>query len=209
MFTGIVETVAEVLAVEDGERSRRLVIAYRRLTPRLAVGRSVAVDGVCLTVVSVRRDRFSVDVGAETLRRTTLDQLSRGARVNLERSLRVDQQLDGHIMQGHVDGVGTVARIEPEGASKWMEVTVPQHLMPYLVEKGSVALDGVSLTVARLRGDGFAVSLVPYTLAATTLGEKRIGDVVNVEVDILAKYVERLLAVHLQRARGSIDAPTL
>ncbi len=209
MFTGIVEGVAEVAAVEDGDRSRRLVIRDPHVTPRLTIGSSIAVDGVCLTVTEVQDDRFTVDVSAETLRRTTLDKLSRGARVNLERPLRVDQRLGGHIMQGHVDGIGKVARIEPEGASRWMEVTVPRQLMPYMVEKGSVALDGVSVTVARLSGDTFAVSLIPYTLAATTLGEKRIGDAVNVEVDILAKYVERLLGIHLERARGSIGAPTL
>jgi len=209
VFSGIVESVAEVVGIGEGDQSRRLTIRDEKVTSGLAVGSSVAVDGVCFTVVQVSSDRFVIDVVAETLRRTTLGKFSRGARVNLERPLRADQHLGGHIMHGHVDGIGLVARIEPEGTSRWVEVTIPPRLAPYLVEKGSVAVDGVSLTVARLTKNGFAVSLIPHTLVATTLGEKHVGDAVNIEVDILAKYVERLLVAHLEIARGSNDGSTL
>src|SRR6266849_2037164 len=204
MFTGIVESVGIVVAVEDGEGAPRLIILGRQVTSDLRIGGSVAVDGVCLTVVEFVEDRFTVNVGAETLRRTTLGRLSTGARVNLERPLRMDQRLGGHLVQGHVDGVGVIGKIQPEGAARWMEVVAPHSLRPYVVEKGSVAVDGVSLTVARPTSDGFAVSLIPHTLAATALGEKRVGEVVNIEVDIIAKYVQRFVAAYLKTARGAV-----
>ncbi len=198
MFTGIVETVGEVLTVENGHQSCRLTIRSPRFIPNMAVGSSIAVDGVCLTVVQVRGDRFSVDVGPETLRCTTLGSVSGGVQVNLEPPLRLDQLLGGHLVQGHVDGVGTLTQIIPDGDARWVEIALPHSLRAYVVEKGSVAIDGVSLTVARVTTDGFVVSLIPHTLAVTTLGTQRVGDRVNVEVDIMAKYVERLLAPHLR-----------
>ncbi len=194
MFTGLVEEVGEVLAVRRGNQSRRLTIRSRLVASDVRIGGSVAVDGVCLTAVDVRAGRISVDVVAETLRRTTLGALAPGIPVNLERPVRADQRLGGHVVQGHVDGVGTIVSTRAEGEGVWMGITVSPTLRKYLVEKGSVAVHGVSLTVAALRRRGFAVSLIPHTLAVTTLGRKRPRDEVNIEVDILAKYVERLMA---------------
>jgi riboflavin synthase len=163
------------------------------------VGESIAVSGVCLTMAAVDADTFTADLAAETLRRTTLGALRPGDPVNLERPLRLDQRLGGHVVQGHVDGVGSVTAVRPEGDGRWMEIAPPAALMPYLVEKGSVAVDGVSLTIAGLGREVFAVALIPHTLEVTTLGRRRSGDQVNLEVDILAKYVERLLEGVRQR----------
>jgi riboflavin synthase len=194
MFTGIIEEMGEVVALEGGPDGARLRVRVGSLLADARVGESIAVSGVCLTIVETDGRTFSADLAAETLRRTTLGALRPGDRVNLERPLRLDQRLGGHIVQGHVDGVGTVAAVTPEGDGIWMEIEPPPSLLPYLVEKGSVAMDGVSLTVARLlEGGRFAVALIPHTLAVTTLGALRPGDRVNLEADILAKHVERLL----------------
>src|SRR2546422_10662285 len=154
MFTGIVEGVGEVLAVGQSPDVRRLTIRSSQITAESAVGGSIAVDGVCLTVVEVRGARLRVDVGAETLRRTTLETLVPGHRVNLERPLRLDSRLGGHLVQGHVDDVGTIMRIAPEGETRWMEIRVAGNLRVYIVEKGSIAVDGISLTVARVMNKG-------------------------------------------------------
>ena len=209
MFTGIVEGVGEVLAVERSADVRRLTIRSSQVISEFAVGGSIAVDGVCLTIVEVGGDRLRVDVGAETLRRSTLKTLVPGHRVNLERPLRLDSRLGGHLVQGHVDDVGTIMRIRPEGETRWMEIRVPQNLSAYVVDKGSIAVDGISLTVARVTNEGFAVSLIPHTLAATTIGSKRAGDDVNIEVDIVAKYIARLAAAHLDSIRRSVDDRTI
>jgi riboflavin synthase len=164
------------------------------------VGDSISVSGVCLTIVEIGAEgagefagEISADLAAETLRRTTLGGLRAGDRVNLERPLRFDQRLGGHVVQGHVDGVGTVAALAPDGDGVWMEIEAPAALCRYIAEKGSIAVDGVSLTVARVEDPRFAVALIPHTLAVTTLGRRRPGDRVNLEVDVLAKYVERLM----------------
>ena len=199
MFTGIVEELGEVGGLEGHAGGAHLrVRAGALLTSagpgEIRPGDSIAVSGVCLTITALDGGTFAADLAVETLRRTTLGSLRPGDGVNLERPLRLDQRLGGHIVQGHVDGVGTITVIRPEGEGVWMEITPPPTLMPYLAEKGSVAVDGVSLTVAGLPGgDRFAVALIPHTLAVTTLGRKHPGDRVNLEVDILAKYVERLL----------------
>jgi len=209
MFTGIVESVGDVLAVERSPDLCRLTIGSPQVAPEFAVGESIAVDGVCLTIVEVHGDRFRIDVGAETLRRTTLKGLIPGHRVNLERPLRLDSRLGGHLVQGHVDDVGTIMRIAPEGETRWMEVRVAQNFHVYIVEKGSIAVDGISLTIARVMNEGFAVSLIPHTLAATTIASKRAGDEVNIEVDIVAKYIARLAAAHFDPTRGGADARTI
>lgn len=201
MFTGIVEAVGGVLTVARNPDVCRLTIRSLQVTPDLSVGSSIAIDGVCLTVVEVNGDSVRVDVGPETLRRTTLGKLTAGDRVNVERPLRLDTRLGGHLVQGHVDGVGTIARIVPEGETRWVEITVPDNLRGYIAEKGSIAVDGISLTVAGVTAEGVAVSVIPHTLAVTTLGTRRVGDTVNIEVDILAKYVERLVAAHLEAVR--------
>lgn len=199
MFTGIIEEMGEVLSVSHHQDGARLRVRAGALLDGARIGESIAVSGVCLTMVKVARGEFEADLAAETLRRTTFWMVQPGDGVNLERPLRLDQRLGGHIVQGHVDGVGTVTGIRPEGDGIWMEIAPPADLARYIAEKGSVAVDGVSLTVARaLEGGKFAVALIPHTLAVTTLGRARVGGHVNLEVDILAKYVERLL----EGARG-------
>jgi riboflavin synthase len=182
VFTGIVRERGRVASFEDG----RLVVAARA---EAAVGDSVAIDGVCLTVVDASDGRLAFDVVPETLARAK----PFGAEVNVEPALRAGDSMGGHVVQGHVDGVGRVRSVEPEGDGQRAWVDVPPETLRYCVEKGSVAMDGVSLTVAALDDRGFAVALVPHTLAETTLGSLAAGDEVNLEVDILAKYVERLL----------------
>jgi riboflavin synthase len=194
MFTGIVEAMGEVAAIERLPEGARLRVRVGGLLEGARVGESVAVAGVCLTMVDVGDGAFAADLAAETLRRTTLGRLRPGDAVNLERPLRLADRLGGHVVQGHVDGVGTITQVRPDGDGAWMEIEAPAALAPYIAEKGSIAVDGVSLTVAGLSdGSRFAVALIPHTLAVTTLGRRRPHDEVNLEVDILAKYVERLL----------------
>jgi riboflavin synthase len=194
MFTGLIADLGSVTALEpDGEGAVTLEISTR-LTSELRRGDSVAVNGVCLTATGVRDGRFAAVAMAETLRRSALDGLEPGAKVNLELALRADGRLGGHVVQGHVDGAGTVGEIRAEGVARVLRIDSEPGLSRYLVEKGSVAVDGVSLTVSALcDDDGFEVSLIPETLQRTNLGEAAVGDRVNVEVDVLAKHVERLM----------------
>ncbi len=198
MFTGIVEEVGTLVVRTDRADSAELQIRARTVLADVALGDSIAVNGVCLTVTGVRPDGeagvWSTDVMAETLRRSSLATAQEGDPVNLERAVTPTTRLGGHLVQGHVDGVGTVRAVETEGEGKRIWIDPPRELLRYLVEKGSVAVDGVSLTVAALDENGFAVALVPHTLAATTLGAREPGDEVNLEVDVLAKYVEKLLS---------------
>jgi riboflavin synthase len=193
MFTGIVEELGEVLAIEQLDRAARLRLRGPLVTSDAEHGASIAVNGVCLTVVSHGDGEFTVDVMQETLLRSALGGLAPGAPVNLERAVTMATRLGGHIVQGHVDGVGTVLRRDP--AEHWdvVEIEAPTDLLRYVVEKGSITVDGVSLTVAGVGDRSFTVSLIPTTLELTTLGRRRPGDAVNLEVDVLAKYVERLL----------------
>jgi riboflavin synthase len=193
MFTGIVEELGEVVALERDGDSARLTVRGPLVVSDAVHGASIAVNGVCLTVVDVKDDAFTVDVMKETLDRSSLATLGPGAPVNLERPVRPDGRLGGHIVQGHVDGVGRVVSREP--GDRWDVVTVepPADLARYVVDKGSITVDGVSLTVVEARDDAFTVALIPTTLELTTLGRRRPGDAVNLEVDVVAKYVERLL----------------
>lgn len=191
MFTGIVEEVGRVRTRDDVPDAAQLSIAAQKVLAGTKVGDSVAVNGVCLTVTSLDESSFTCDVMHETLRRT--GPLTPGTQVNLERALAVDGRLGGHIVQGHVDGTGTVNSIEPSDHWRIITITVPAELRKYIVEKGSVTVDGVSLTVASTYAEGFGVSCIPTTLEHTTLGSCRPGDTVNLEVDVLAKYVEQLL----------------
>jgi riboflavin synthase len=186
MFTGIVEERGRVRTLDGG----RLVIACRTVGDDAAVGDSVAVNGVCLTVVGAAPGSLSFDLAPETLSRTTLSHLRPGDPVNLERPLTLASRLGGHLVQGHVDGVGTVRSSSGNGQGIRLRIALPEWLRPYMVEKGSVAVDGVSLTVAAADEEGFEVALVPHTLEVTTLGDRRPGDEVNLEADVLAKYVE-------------------
>lgn len=190
MFTGIVREVGTVEAVEDAGADARLRVRAPETAATTAVGDSVSVSGVCLTAVAAAGGSLAFDVVSETQRRTTIGRLGPGDSVNLEPALRAGEPLGGHIVQGHVDGVGRVRRVDVEG----LEVEAPPGLLRYLVEKGSVAVEGVSLTIAALTADGFTVALVPHTVQATTLGALAEGDEVNLEADVLAKHVERLLA---------------
>ncbi len=197
MFTGLIADRGSVSALELDDSGARVRIATR-LAGELGEGDSIAVNGVCLTATDVREDAFTAEVMAETLRRSSLGALRTGAPVNLELALRASDRLGGHVVQGHVDGTGTVAQLRAEGISRVLEIEVDPSLRRYLVEKGSVALDGVSLTISDLTEDGFAVSLIPETLQRTGLGEAAVGTEVNVEVDVLAKHVERLLGSQVQ-----------
>ena len=195
MFTGIVEEVGTVTAAHARGDVLSLRIAARDVTPGLPRGGSIALSGCCLTAVEVTRDGFTCDLTAETLARTAFrDRLRTGALVNLERPLRADGRFDGHIVQGHVDGVARIVAMRSMGDSGEMTVELPPDVDRYVVAKGSVAVDGVSLTVARREAGRFTAALIPYTLQHTSLGSARPGDRVNLEVDVIAKYVERLLA---------------
>ena len=193
IFTGLVQDLGTVDAVDATDQGLRLRLRTA-LAGQVAEGDSVAVNGVCLTATRVDREGFAADAMHETLRRCTLHAAAPGGIVNLELALRASDRLGGHVMQGHVDGVGEVAAIEEDGFARSMTVRAPQELLRYVVEKGSIALDGVSLTVAAVTQDDVSVSLIPETLERTTLGAVVPGDPVNLEVDVLAKYVEKLVA---------------
>jgi riboflavin synthase len=193
MFTGIVREIGIVDAF-DGSR---LVVAGPETAAGVAVGDSVAVAGVCFTVVEAGEGRLAFDVVPETIARTALGGLEPGDSVNLEPALRVGDPLGGHVVQGHVDAVGRIRTLEPEEESRRVWVDAPESVVRYCLEKGSIAVDGVSLTVAALDDDGFEVALIPHTLAVTTLGRLEPGDEVNLEADVLAKVVERLVAARL------------
>ena len=193
MFTGIVREVGSVVGATGGAGGLRLEIVAPRTAPVVDVGGSVSVNGVCLTAESVDGDTLVFHAVPETLARSTLGGVSSGASVNLEPALLAGDALGGHIVQGHVDGVGRVQSVEAEGEGLRVIVEAPAELLRYCVEKGSITVDGVSLTVAELHDDAFGVALIPHTLAETTLAELAPGRQVNLEVDVLAKYVERLL----------------
>ena len=199
MFTGIIEELGEVVAVEDLPGAARFRLRGPVVTDGVRYGESIAVNGVCLTVVDTGGGEFTADVIAETLNRSSLGALTVGSRVNLERPMALGGRLDGHLVQGHVDGTGTITERTDDGT---VAVRLPPELSKYIVEKGSITVDGVSLTVVEAGDEHFTISLIPTTLGMTTLGIKQAGDPVNLEVDILAKYVERLLG-HNGRTRGS------
>jgi riboflavin synthase len=193
MFTGLVETTARVRRIDPDGDGVRLDVETP-LAAELNQGDSVAVNGVCLTALEPRADGFKADVMAETLRRSSLGPLTAGDSVNVELPLRAGDRLGGHVVQGHVDGTGVVEGARDEGFARVLRITADPALLRYVVEKGSIAVDGVSLTVAEVDDEGFTVSLIPETLERTTLGQAAPGRVVNLEVDVLAKYVEKLVA---------------
>lgn len=193
MFTGLVEETGQVTRAEPRPEGRRLWIGADRVREDARPGDSIAVNGCCLTVVALEPGAFGVEMVPETLRRTTLGRLVEGDRVNLERSLRLDQRLGGHLVQGHVDGVGTVSQVEPEGDGRRLAIEVPAELRRFVAEKGSIAVDGMSLTVASVTASGCEIALIPHTLAVTTASGYRAGSSVNLEVDLLARYLARLM----------------
>ncbi|WP_327298716.1 MULTISPECIES: riboflavin synthase [unclassified Streptomyces] len=200
MFTGIVEELGEVTAVENLGDASRFRLRGPVVTEDAKHGDSIAVNGVCLTVVDSGGGEFTADVMAETLNRSSLGALATGTRVNLERPMALGGRLGGHLVQGHVDGTGTVVERKPSDHWEIVKISLPAGLSRYVVEKGSITVDGVSLTVVDAGPDYFTISLIPTTLAVTTLGIKQAGDPVNLEVDVLAKYVERLLGADGTRA---------
>jgi riboflavin synthase len=194
VFTGLIEEAGVVAEVGAAPEGARLMISAAAVLEGLSVGDSVAVNGACLTAVEVSAGGFAADCVAETLRRTSLGSLRAGDRVNLERPMRLGDRLDGHMVQGHVDGVGRVRGTRGEGESTILEIAPPASLLRYIVEKGSIAVDGVSLTVAERLPDAFTVALIPHTMDVTTLGPGARDRAVNLEVDVVAKYVESLVA---------------
>jgi riboflavin synthase len=195
MFTGIVEELGRVRSVVPNEGGARIAIEARTVLDDASIGASIAVNGCCLTVVDLDDGCWAADAVVETLRRTNLGRLVPGDAVNLERPVRLADRLGGHLVQGHVDAVATVHSCEPQAdGSVLVRFSAPDDVRRYVVHKGSITLDGVSLTVAAVHHDGFAVALIPHTLAVTTLGRRAPGDTVNVECDVIAKYVEHFLA---------------
>ena len=193
MFTGIVEATGVIVEVADFDGGTRFVIKSPEVTNGLGVGDSIAVQGACLTATDITEGRFTVALVSETLSRTSLGRCQPDDRVNLERAMPAAGRFDGHIVQGHVDGVGTVREVTPDGEGRRITIECPPDLLRYVVTKGSITVDGVSLTVASLEDDAFDVALIPHTLAVTTAGAWAPLSPVNLEVDILAKYVERLM----------------
>lgn len=202
MFTGIVEELGTIAEVEDQGDAIRLTVAAEVVTSDAGLGDSIAVNGVCLTVARREGTHVTVDVMAETLAKTSLGSAGPGARVNLERAVTATSRLGGHIVQGHVDGTGRILHRAPSEHWEVVTISLPPELARYLVAKGSVAVDGVSLTVVDAGDDRFTVSLIPETLARTTLGFKQPGEPVNLEVDVIAKYVERMLGARLEGAQS-------
>lgn len=206
MFTGIVEELGEITAVENLDDASRFRVRGPVVTDGAKHGDSIAVNGVCLTVVEHEGDEFTADVMAETLNRSSLGALASGSRVNLERPTAVGDRLGGHIVQGHVDGTGEIVDRKPSENWEIVKISLPADLSRYVVEKGSITVDGVSLTVVDAGPDYFTISLIPTTLALTTLGIKQPGDRVNLEVDVIAKYVERMLGDRVRTESAAAPA---
>ena len=203
MFTGIIEELGTVESLTPGTDPTRLVIRSPRVLEGISLGDSIAVSGCCLTVTSHDGQTWSADVIATTLAATALGDLRHGDVVNLERCVRADSRLDGHIVQGHVDGTGAILSRQEQAGTTLLRLRLPEHLARYVVAKGSLAVDGVSLTVAEIDGDEVTIGLIPETLERTTLGRREVGESVNLEVDVLAKYVEKLTAGLVPAATGA------
>ncbi len=194
MFTGIITALGTIAAVDDTRGDKRFVIQAPWNMDAFAIGASIACSGCCLTVVEKTANSFTVDVSAETLSKTSLGQWMQGSRVNLESSLKMGDELGGHIVSGHVDGLAEIISITPEGDSHRVKLRVPQHLKKFVASKGSVALDGISLTVNEVEDDVFGINVIPHTWQVTSFGQCKVGDKMNFEVDILARYVERMMS---------------
>lgn len=203
MFTGIVEELGSVRSVRRGQHSSVLSIAAKDILSDLKIGDSVAVNGVCLTATTVDSGGFTADVMHETLNRSSLGSLTVGSHVNLERAMAANGRFGGHIVSGHIDGTGTITALRKDDNAVWYTISASQELLRYIVEKGSIAIDGISLTVAEVGESWFSISAIPHTVAVTTLGEKRPGDTVNLENDVIGKYVEKLLRPQPQETAKS------
>ncbi|MBU3189808.1 riboflavin synthase [Clostridium bowmanii] len=193
MFTGLIEEIGEILSMKKGAKSARITIKATKILADTKIGDSISTNGVCLTVTESNKNSFSVDVMAETIGRSNLGKLKPGSTVNLERALRASGRLGGHIVSGHIDGIGTIVELYKEDNATWVSVETTMDILKYIVHKGSITIDGISLTVAYVDENIFKVSIIPHTKDETTLITKKIGDEVNLECDMLAKYVEKLL----------------
>lgn len=203
MFTGIVEEIGEIISVERGSRSVVLRIRCQRVLQGTRTGDSIAVNGVCLTVTSIGDSEYTADVMAETLARSSLGTLRPGSRVNLERAMPADGRFGGHIVAGHIDGTGTIREIRQDETAVWYTISAGPELLRYIVEKGSITVDGISLTVAEVGAEDFQVSTIPHTRSSTVLVDRKRGDIVNLETDIIGKYVEKLCAPEKLPEAGS------
>ncbi len=199
MFTGIIEEIGRIRSIHRGVRSFTLAVDATEIMSDVKIGDSIATNGVCLTVTSITPDGFTADVMPETVNRTALSQLQTGSEVNLERALTLSSRLGGHIVSGHVDGTGYIASIRRDDNAMWITINCDSKLLRYITEKGSITIQGISLTVAQVFPDGFSVSLIPHTQQMTTLHSARRGDLVNLENDVIAKYTERLLGIDTQK----------
>lgn len=213
MFTGIIEETGEIINIRRGAKSAQLMIRGDLVTQDSKVGDSIAVNGVCLTATAINGNVFTADVMAETMRRTGFAQLTVGSRVNLERAMAAGGRFGGHIVSGHIDGTGTISQMVREDNAVWVTVSADSRILRYIIEKGSVAIDGISLTVAYVDETCFKVSVIPHTAGETTLLTKRAGDIVNLENDVIGKYVEKLLCTSSdmkdKRQQGGMDVEFL
>ena len=194
MFTGIIKELGEVKSIDTKGKESRLTIKAKKCLEDAKIGDSINVNGVCLTVVNITSGSFSADVSQETLKVTNLGTLKLWDKVNLERSLKITDRLGGHMVSGHIDDIGTIKEKKIEESTIYLWIEVPEELCRYIVHKGSIAVDGISLTIAGIKGNRFKVAVIPHTASITTLGIKKVGDSVNIEVDIIAKYVEKILS---------------
>ena len=204
MFTGIVEELGEVSAMARGRDSMVLTIKAKTIMSDLKLGDSVSTNGVCLTVTEKGSDYYKADVMHETMNRSSLGKLKPGSHVNLERAMSAEGRFGGHIVSGHIDGTGSITSIKKDDNAVWYTIAAPENIMRYIIEKGSIAIDGISLTVAKVTDKDFSVSIIPHTIKETTLGEKRVGDIVNLENDLIGKYVEKLITISPKKS-GNID----
>ena len=202
MFTGIVEETGKIKSLYLQGTSGRLVVCAKKVLNGTKIGDSIAVNGVCLTVISLEKDGFTADVMAETVRRTNLGTMKIGEKVNLERAMEADGRFGGHIVAGHIDGTGTIAELRKEGNAVWIKIQAEKEILDLIVEKGSICIDGISLTVAVAAADSFQVSVIPHTGEETTLLKKKVGDRVNLENDIVGKYIKKFLTLPEQTEKS-------
>ena len=205
MFTGIIEEVGQVKSIKEGTISSTISVEASKVLESTKVGDSICTNGVCLTVTEINKNEFKADVMAETLRRSNLGTLKKGSKVNLERALTLQTPLGGHLVSGHIDGVGKIIEIKPEDTATWFYIELDKKLLRYVVEKGSIAIDGISLTVAYVDNRGFKVSIIPHTSKETILLTKKVSDKVNIECDVVGKYIEKLLIPKEEEKKSNID----
>ncbi len=209
MFTGLIEEIGEIQNIIKSARSAKIKIKAGKILEDIKIGDSISINGVCLTVTEFAPDSFTVDVMAETIRRSNLSSLTAGDKVNLERALMAGDRLGGHIVSGHIDGMGTITSYEKEDNAVWVTIAAPPDILKYIIKKGSVAIDGVSLTVAYIDEKLFKVSVIPHTRDITTLLKKKAGDLVNLECDMIGKYIEKLLLFKETQKSGRISTDFL